>query len=112
MPVAGPASAKRSYRRGTIRANANAGPDTIAFNIAGSGVHTITLASALAPLTSPVTILCGVLPAALAVSLAGAAFFHATIERRFLNSPSPSMSAGSRPLAHMLTAPGGQAVAG
>ena len=65
-----------------------------------------------AGLTSPVMILCGVLPAALAVSLAGAAFFHATIERRFLNSPSPAVSADARPLAPILTAPRGQAIAG
>jgi hypothetical protein len=45
-----------SLRQAILDANANAGPDTIAFNIAGSGVHTITLSSLLAPLTSPVTI--------------------------------------------------------
>jgi hypothetical protein len=45
-----------SFRQAILDANANAGPDTIAFNIAGSGVQTISLASALAPLTSPVTI--------------------------------------------------------
>ena len=45
-----------SLRQAILDANANAGADTIAFNIAGSGVHTITLASLLAPLTSPVTI--------------------------------------------------------
>ena len=45
-----------TLRQAILDANANAGPDTIAFNIAGSGVHTITLASALAPITSPVTI--------------------------------------------------------
>ena len=37
-----------SLRQAVLDANANAGPDTIAFNIAGSGVHTITLASPLA----------------------------------------------------------------
>jgi IPT/TIG domain/S-layer homology domain len=45
-----------SLRQAITDANGNGGPDTIAFNIAGSGVHTITLASALPPLTSPVTI--------------------------------------------------------
>jgi len=45
-----------SLRQAILDANANVGADTIAFNIAGSGVHTITLASPLAPLTSPVTI--------------------------------------------------------
>jgi peptidoglycan/LPS O-acetylase OafA/YrhL len=50
-----------------------------------------------AGLTSPFMILCGVLPAALAVSLVGAAFFHAIIERRFLNSSLPSVSAHSPP---------------
>ena len=45
-----------SLRQAVLDANANSGPDTIAFNIAGGGVQTITLASALAPLTSPVTI--------------------------------------------------------
>jgi hypothetical protein len=45
-----------TLRQAILDANANAGPDTIAFNIAGGGVHTITLATPLAPLTSPVTI--------------------------------------------------------
>jgi hypothetical protein len=45
-----------TLRQAVLDANANAGADTIAFNIAGSGVHTITLATPLAPLASPVTI--------------------------------------------------------
>ena len=45
-----------TLRQAVLDANANAGPDNIHFNIAGSGVHTITLASPLAALTSPVTI--------------------------------------------------------
>ena len=34
-----------TLRQAVLDANANAGPDNIHFNIAGSGVHTITLAS-------------------------------------------------------------------
>ena len=45
-----------SLRQAILDANGNAGPDTIAFNIVGSGVHTIAPASALPGLTSPVTI--------------------------------------------------------
>jgi hypothetical protein len=45
-----------SLRQAILDANANPGTDTIAFNIVGSGVHTIAPASALAKLTSPVTI--------------------------------------------------------
>ena len=36
-----------SLRQAILDANANSGPDTIAFNITGSGVHTISPASAL-----------------------------------------------------------------
>src|SRR5262245_35584562 len=45
-----------TLRQAILDANANAGPDTIAFNIAGSGAHTIPLATPPPPLTSPVTI--------------------------------------------------------
>ncbi len=45
-----------SLRQAILDANANAGPDTIAFNIPGSGVHTISPATVLPPITSPVTI--------------------------------------------------------
>jgi len=45
-----------TLRQAILDANANAGPDTIAFNVTGSGVHTIPLASPLPALTSPVTI--------------------------------------------------------
>src|SRR6476646_8216630 len=45
-----------SLRQAILDANANAGADTIAFNITGSGVHTISPASALPAITGPVTI--------------------------------------------------------
>jgi len=45
-----------SLRQAILDANASAGADTIAFNIIGSGVHTITLASALPALTGPTTV--------------------------------------------------------
>ncbi len=45
-----------TLRQAILDANANPGADTIAFSIAGGGVQTISLASPLAPLTSPVTI--------------------------------------------------------
>ncbi len=45
-----------SLRQAILDANANAGADTINFNIAGTGVHTITLSTALATITGQVTI--------------------------------------------------------
>ena len=45
-----------SLRQAILDANGNAGADTIAFNITGSGVHTILIQSALPPITSPVTL--------------------------------------------------------
>src|SRR5262249_14284985 len=45
-----------SLRDAIICANSTAGTDTISFNIPGSGVHTISPASALTTLTDPVII--------------------------------------------------------
>ena len=45
-----------SLRAAIIDANAAAGTDTIDFNIAGAGVHTINLTSALPTITGAVTI--------------------------------------------------------
>ena len=45
-----------SLRQAITDANGNPGPDTIAFDILGSGVHTIALATSLPPLTESVTI--------------------------------------------------------
>lgn len=45
-----------SLRQAIIDANANAGPDDIAFNIPGAGVHTITPTSALPTVTDTVNI--------------------------------------------------------
>jgi len=45
-----------SLRQAIIDANTNPGADTIAFNILGSGVHTIALASALPTITGPTTV--------------------------------------------------------
>jgi IPT/TIG domain/S-layer homology domain len=45
-----------SLRQAILDANANAGADTIAFNIPGAGVHTITLSSFLPSITDPLTI--------------------------------------------------------
>ena len=45
-----------TLRQAILDANANAGADTIAFNIVGSGVHTLAPASALPTITGPVTI--------------------------------------------------------
>ena len=45
-----------TLRQAIIDANANAGADTIAFNIAGSGPHTITITDFLPAISSPVTI--------------------------------------------------------
>ncbi|HEX3557712.1 MAG TPA: FG-GAP-like repeat-containing protein, partial [Pyrinomonadaceae bacterium] len=45
-----------TLRAAIMEANAHAGTDAINFNIAGAGVHTISLASALPGITDPVTI--------------------------------------------------------
>ena len=45
-----------TLRQAILDANANGGADTIGFNIAGSGVHTITPATPLPPITDAVTI--------------------------------------------------------
>ena len=45
-----------SLRQAIMSANTNAGLDTINFNIPGAGVHTITIASDLPNITSPVII--------------------------------------------------------
>jgi hypothetical protein len=45
-----------SLRQAILDANGHAGLDTISFNIPGSGVHTITLATELPVITSPVVI--------------------------------------------------------
>ncbi|MEX1245329.1 MAG: S-layer homology domain-containing protein [Thermoanaerobaculia bacterium] len=45
-----------SLRQAIIDANASLGLDTIAFNIVGSGVHTITPATPLPPITDAVTV--------------------------------------------------------
>ncbi len=45
-----------SLRQAILDANGNSGADTIAFNITGSGVHTITPATALPAVTGAVTI--------------------------------------------------------
>jgi IPT/TIG domain/S-layer homology domain len=45
-----------SLRQAILDANANPGADTVAFNIAGSGVHTITPATALPTITDALTI--------------------------------------------------------
>jgi hypothetical protein len=49
-------SGSGSLRQAILDANANAGADTIVFNIPGAGVHTITPASTLPTITDPVTI--------------------------------------------------------
>ena len=45
-----------SFRQAILDANANAGPDTISFNIPGAGVHTIAPASSLPAITETVVI--------------------------------------------------------
>ena len=45
-----------SLRQAILDANTHAGADTIAFNIPGAGVHTITVSSLLPIITDPVTI--------------------------------------------------------
>jgi parallel beta-helix repeat protein len=45
-----------TLRQAILDANANPGPDTIAFNIVGSGVHTIAVASALPGISGPTTL--------------------------------------------------------
>jgi hypothetical protein len=45
-----------SLRQAILDANANSGPDTIAFEIPGSGVHTIVVGSNLDPITDTVTL--------------------------------------------------------
>jgi parallel beta-helix repeat protein len=45
-----------SLRQAIVNANAHSGLDTIAFSVAGSGVHTIALRSALPAVTDPVVI--------------------------------------------------------
>src|SRR5690349_18868836 len=45
-----------SLRQAILDANANPGADTIVFNIPGSGLHTIVLASWLPNATDPVTV--------------------------------------------------------
>ena len=48
-----PTPAPGSLRQAILDANANPGADTIAFNIPGSGVHTIAPLSGLPPVTEP-----------------------------------------------------------
>src|SRR5205807_8424419 len=45
-----------SLRQSLLDANANPGTDTIAFNIPGSGVKTVTLVSGLTALSEPIII--------------------------------------------------------
>jgi CSLREA domain-containing protein len=45
-----------SLRQAILDANTNPGPDTITFNISGAGLHTITPATPLPPITDPVLI--------------------------------------------------------
>jgi hypothetical protein len=45
-----------TLRQAILDANTNPGADTVAFNVVGSGVHTIALASALPTITGPVTV--------------------------------------------------------
>ncbi len=45
-----------TFRQAILDANSTSGPDTIAFNIAGTGVRTIAPTSALPDITDPVTI--------------------------------------------------------
>ena len=45
-----------TLRQAIIDANTSLGPDTIAFNIVGSGVHTIVPVTLLPPITDAVTI--------------------------------------------------------
>ena len=45
-----------SLRQALADANANPGPDRIAFNVSGPGVHTVKVLSALPPLTDPVVV--------------------------------------------------------
>jgi hypothetical protein len=49
-------SGANSLRQAILNANANGGLDTITFNIAGTGVHTINLSSALPAIIGPVSI--------------------------------------------------------
>ncbi len=49
-------SGSGSLRQAILDANANFGDDVVEFAIPGGGVHTIVLASALPPITQPVTI--------------------------------------------------------
>jgi S-layer homology domain len=45
-----------TLRQAILDANGNPGADTIAFNIVGSGVHTVAVASALPTITGPTTV--------------------------------------------------------
>src|SRR5262245_46647527 len=45
-----------TLRQAILDANANPGADTVAFNIVGSGVHTIGVASALPTISGPTTV--------------------------------------------------------
>src|SRR5260370_25571463 len=47
-----------SFHQAILDANNNPGPDTIAFNIPGGGVHTISLTSVLPQITDPVLVYC------------------------------------------------------
>ncbi|GAB5536218.1 MAG: hypothetical protein Rubg2KO_24670 [Rubricoccaceae bacterium] len=68
-----------SLRQAITDANANAGADVIAFNLAGAGPHILDLDSDLPPVTDPITIdgltqtgaQCGAWPATLQVVLVG-----------------------------------------
>jgi len=59
-----------SLRQAITDANANAGLDTISFNIPGAGVHTIALTSSLPPITDPVVLDAYTQPGASANTLA------------------------------------------
>jgi len=60
-----------SFRQAILDANTHAGPDTIAFNIPGSGAHTIAPLTELPVITSPVTIDGYTQPGSSANTLAG-----------------------------------------
>src|SRR2546423_14086923 len=90
-----------SLRQAILDANTQAGSDTIAFNIPGTGVRTITPATELPVITSPVTIDGYTQPGSSANTLAGGDNAGLLIE---LNGASAGNS-GSGPTVG-LTAPG------
>lgn len=93
-----------SFRQAILDANAASGADTIAFNIAGTGVKTISVNSPLPDVTDPVTIDGFTQPGTSANTLSGGS--NAVL---LISTPVPAISAGSSVIRGLIV-PGGTIV--